>query len=555
MFWITGRIRKLTSRVEEFSTEALGTKGERIFSGDRLYQLEQRFKQLTEEVMDSHWKIKHEAEERAKRRAVREQKDRQLALLQDVTKAMKVGVLIKDSNGFRSVNELMEYFQERFGELSLFDIEKGGTKVRTITDKDEKECVFQLSSPDMLMDEQVILVNDITEQYKAEEEKEKLQRELTQSQRMESVGRLAGGVAHDFNNLLTAISGYAELARLKMREDEPIREYIDIIHNSSIRAADLTKQLLAFSRKQIIDPVVLNLNEEIDGILKLLGRLIGEHIEVAIKKSQDLWNILIDKTQIEQIVMNLALNARDAMPLGGKLILETENISVDATGARPHHNLKAGEYVRLSITDTGQGMSEEEQQYIFEPFYTTKALGKGTGLGLATVYGIVKQNRGFIYVYSETGKGTTFKIYLPRIQDAAESVKESLRYEDLPRGSEHILVVEDEYEVRKLFVRVLSKLGYAVLEAGDGQEGYDVFTQSDARIALLVTDVVMPKLSGKELAEMLHIKDPALKVIYMSGYTEHAILYNSVLEKGINFLQKPVSPKILAKAVRKALDS
>ncbi|GBE00018.1 blue-light-activated protein [bacterium BMS3Abin07] len=387
-----------------------------------------------------------------------------------------------------------------------------------------------------------------------ERARENMREQLLQAQKMEAVGRLAGGVAHDFNNILCAIIGYSELAMRKMAKDNPLRKNIETIHKSANRAATLTQQLLAFSRKQIIKPEILNLNALIEDMMKMLRRLIGEDIKIEIFQGEGLWNIKADPVQIEQMVMNLAINARDAMPKGGTLTIETENAVLDAEYAKAHLAVKPGEYVRLMVSDTGEGMTDDVKRHIFDPFFTTKETGKGTGLGLATVYGIVKQNGGNIYVYSETGKGTIFKIYSPRAQETKTEFK-SEELQVLPRGSETILLSEDEKEVREIATAFLSELGYTVLEAEDAEDALKMANRYHGRIHLLLTDVVMPGMSGNELAKEMRECCPEIKILYMSGYTENAIVKHGVLKNGINYLQKPFTVQELAQAIRRILES
>lgn len=383
--------------------------------------------------------------------------------------------------------------------------------------------------------------------------REEMWEQLLQAQKMEAVGRLAGGVAHDFNNILSAITGYAELAMRKMEKDDPLRRNIEIIHKSANRAATLTQQLLAFSRKQIIKPEVLNLNTLINDMMKMLKRLIGEDIRIEILQGEGLWNIKADRGQIEQVLMNLAINAMDAMPKGGTLTIETENVVLGKGYAEGHLSVTPGEYVRLVVSDTGQGMTDDVQRRIFEPFFTTKEGAKGTGLGLATVYGVIKQHRGNIYVYSEPGKGTTFKMYFPRVKEA-EKQFERQELQVLPRGTETILLVEDEKEVRELAAIVLSELGYTVLEAEDAEDALKMVKMYHGRIHLLLTDVVMPGMSGSALAKEIRECCPEIKILYMSGYTEDAIVKHGVLKNEINYLQKPFTTYEFAQAVRRVLN-
>lgn len=392
----------------------------------------------------------------------------------------------------------------------------------------------------------VSISKDITKEKALEEQ-------LLQAQRMEVIGRLAGGIAHDFNNYMSAVLGYGELALDNLKDEDPARKSVEIMISAGNMAAILTKQLLAFSRKQVINPVVLNLNKTIEEMGKMLGRLIGENIELEITTDPDLWNVKIDTSQIEQVVMNIVLNAKDAMSEGGKLKIETANVIFDEEYSKTHLDTPPGEYIMISFSDTGVGMPDEIKAHIFEPFFTTKEIGKGTGLGLSTVYGIVKQNNGHIFVYSEPGRGTTFKVYLPRVREDAEKKPEIT--DEKPHGFETILIVEDQDTVRQLAAETLSGLGYTVIEAKEGVDALELCRRYHGKIHLLLTDVVMPKMGGPELAEKIKIHQPEVKVIYMSGYTENAIGHEGILNKGINFISKPFTVSRLAKLVRNVLDT
>ncbi|MDQ2996271.1 MAG: PAS domain S-box protein [Chloroflexota bacterium] len=387
-------------------------------------------------------------------------------------------------------------------------------------------------------------------------ERKLLEAQLMQSQRLESVGRLAGGVAHDFNNLLTAIMGNTDLARDSLPTGHPAHADLDEIGKSSERAAELTRQLLAFARRQIIAPHVFDLNQLILDMDKLLRRLIGAHIDLIIRTTPDLWLVRADHGQIEQIVVNLAVNARDAMPSGGTLTIETGNVQLDHDYAHRHISVSPGRYVMLAISDTGTGMDEETQTQIFEPFFTTKAPGRGTGLGLATCYGIVKQHGGSIWPYSEPGHGSTFKIYLPQIEAPADHFPLRPNADDPPRGSETVLLAEDEPSVRTLAARVLRAQGYTVVEAENGDAALQLARGwTGAHLDLLLTDVVMPRMSGRTLAGHIQTLFPASAVLFISGYTDNAIVHHNQLDPGIIFLQKPFSPAALARKVREVLDS
>lgn len=383
-----------------------------------------------------------------------------------------------------------------------------------------------------------------------EREKEE---QLRQSQKMEAIGKLAGGVAHDFNNLLTAITGYSDLSLRHLDKTDRLYRNLQEIKKAGERAAGLTRQLLAFSRKQVLQPKVLDLNAVIVDLNKMLQRLIGEDIDMMLMLKPDLGKVKADPGQIEQILMNLLVNARDAMPVGGKLTIETANLYVNEQSAHGHPSVPQGCYVVLSVSDTGCGMDIATQERIFEPFFTTKEVGKGTGLGLSTVYGVVQQSGGDVWVESEVGKGTTFKVYLPREDELAESVEVETETV-IPAGTETVLLVEDETIVRKMTKEILQLSGYQVLEASNGQEALMVCEQHHDPVHLMLTDVVMPLMSGRELAEHLAQRRPEIKVLYMSGYTDDAIVHHGVLEKGTAFLEKPFTPNGLSRKVREVLD-
>ena len=379
--------------------------------------------------------------------------------------------------------------------------------------------------------------------------------QLVQSQKLEAVGRLAGGISHDFNNLLTVILGYTDISKRTLKEGDPLLRNLEEIGKASERAASLTRQLLAFSRKQVMQPKVFDLNTVVSDLKKMLRRMIGEDIELRVISEADLGNIKADPVQLEQVIMNLVVNARDAMPRGGKLSIETSNVYLDESYAREHVSVDPGEYVMLAISDTGCGMNEETRQRIFEPFFTTKESGKGTGLGLSMVYGIVKQSGGNIWVYSEEGRGTTFKIYFPRVTAEAEEYRRVGDTFEMPKGTETILLVEDAALVRTLARQVLETAGYKVLEAASAEAALTICEPNGTRIDLLLTDVVMPGMSGNDMSKILLARQPDMPVLYMSGYTDEAIVQHGVLEAGINFLQKPFSPGALALKVREVLDA
>jgi len=392
----------------------------------------------------------------------------------------------------------------------------------------------------------VTIIADITEQNNLEDQ-------LRQSQKMEAVGRLAGGVAHDFNNLLTVILGYCEIASMRAGGDDGLRENLSLIKQAGDRATLLVAQLLAFSRKQVLQTRILDLNEMVTTTDRMLRRLIGEDIDLVSITRPGLGHVRADAGQIEQIILNLAINARDAMPAGGKLTIETDNVELDESYCRTHAEVVPGRYVLIAVSDTGHGMDAETQARIFEPFFTTKELGKGTGLGLSTVFGIVKQSCGHIWLYSEPGKGATFKVYLPRVDGPVAISEAKTADAGSILGSETLLLTEDDYAVRSLARSVLEMYGYNVLEAASGREAIEIATRVPG-IGLLITDVVMPQMSGREVASEVREIVPQIRVLYLSGYAENAIIHHGVLDEGVAFLAKPFTPEGLARKVREALD-
>jgi nitrogen-specific signal transduction histidine kinase len=391
------------------------------------------------------------------------------------------------------------------------------------------------------------VVTDITEQRRLEEE-------LRQAQKMEAVGQLAGGVAHDFNNLLTVINGYNQLLMTSLPEGGRPRNYAQEVMQAAQRASSLTKQLLAFSRRQVTQPKLVDISVIVQNMTKMLRRLINEDIDLVTTLPPLRYKVLADPSQIEQIVLNLAVNARDAMPNGGKLTISTTEVVLDEHYTRTHLEAQPGPHVQISVSDTGHGMDAEIKRRVFEPFFTTKALGKGTGLGLSTVYGIVKQAGGNIWLYSEPGIGSTFKVYLPA-QTADAHPEAFVPASSNFRGIETVLVVEDEDGLRKLVVELLQQLGYRVLAAADGEEALKACTSHDGFIHLLLTDVVMPRANGKEIAKYLSKLRPAMRVLFMSGYPDETILHHGVLAPGVAFLQKPFTQEALGMKVREVLDS
>jgi len=386
-----------------------------------------------------------------------------------------------------------------------------------------------------------------------ERECQALEAQFLQAQKMEAVGRLAGGVAHDFNNLLTIILGYGEHALGRIHPEDPLRRMVEQMVAAAKRSASLTRQLLAFSRKQTLQPVVLDLNELVKNLDKMLRRLIGEDIDLRLALAENLPTVEVDPGQMEQVILNLAVNARDAMPTGGRLLIETASVHLDEAYAARHPDVTPGDYVQLSITDTGCGMDEETLSKIFEPFFTTKEAGKGTGLGLATVYGIVKQSGGHIWVYSEPGKGTTFKIYLPRAEKDCKDEEECQALLERARGGERVLVVEDEPALRALAKAVLERYGYRVEVVGSGEEALRLVEEGGFRPDLVVTDVVLPGMSGARLADQLKERMPGVRLLFMSGYTDDSVVRHGILEGHVPFLQKPFSVRDLLEKVRDVL--
>jgi PAS domain S-box-containing protein len=388
-------------------------------------------------------------------------------------------------------------------------------------------------------------------------ERRALEQQLRQSQKMEAIGRLAGGIAHDFHNLLMVISGYSEFLLERLGAEPHLRGPAQEIAGAAERASSLTRQLLAFSRKQMLAPRIVNLNDVATENIKMLTRMIGEDIDLVMVPGPNLWSVRADAGQIDQVIMNLAVNARDAMASGGKLTIETSNVTLDEDYARSHAPLPAGDYVMVAISDTGDGMDNETQSHIFEPFFTTKGT-KGTGLGLSTVYGIIKQSGGYIWVHSELGRGTTFKIYLPRVAStgqAAAHVAAPIEYRKVEPGTETILLVEDEANLRYLARQYLEKQGYKVIEAADGAVAMQIAVAHDKVIHLLLTDVIMPGMNGRELAQRISEIRPNVKVLYMSGYTENVIGHNGMLDAGVRLLQKPFTLRDLKSKVREVLDA
>jgi two-component system, cell cycle sensor histidine kinase and response regulator CckA len=418
--------------------------------------------------------------------------------------------------------------------------------------KDGRRVRVELNTSLIIQDGVVVGVQGIARDVT---ERKELEEQLRQAQKMEAVGKLAGGVAHDFNNLLTVINGYSDLLAKRLRAEDPLRLNVEEIKKAGERATSLTRQLLAFSRKQVLQPKVIDLNEVVRETEKMLRRLIGEDVELRASLGPWLGSVKADPGQMEQVLMNLAVNARDAMPHGGKLTISTENVYLDEEYAAHHVSVAPGRYVMLAVSDTGSGMDEETRARVFEPFFTTKEAGKGTGLGLSTVYGIVKQSGGYVWVYSEVGRGTTFKIYLPRVDAGAQLYSQTPSHARKLGGTETVLLAEDDELVRNMTRVILSDHGYKVLAEANGVAALSLFERTEEPIHLLLTDVVMPGMSGRELADRLTRLRPEMKVLFMSGYTEDAIVHHGVLDEGVNFIQKPFTPDDLARKVREVLGS
>ncbi len=397
------------------------------------------------------------------------------------------------------------------------------------------------------------VIQDVTDHMRTEKERDTLQIQLRHAQKMEAIGTLAGGVAHDFNNILTAIIGYGGLAKMNVKDDATTLRYMQQILEAANRAGDLTKRLLAFSRKQIIEPVLIDLNEIVGSIEKMLGRIMTEDIELSTVLSAVELPVLVDIGQVEQVVINLAANARDAMPDGGRLVIQTDAVNVDSRYAEAHIFEKMGMYAVLTVSDTGVGMDQETKENIFEPFFTTKEVGKGTGLGLSMVYGIIKQHNGNIDVHSEVGKGTTFRIYLPLTQTKRGEISKPVQA--LPGGKgETIIVAEDELQVREIIMSFLQKNGYKIIEAENGEEAIRKFKKNRGVVSLILLDVIMPVKNGREAYEEIKGIEPGVKTIFMSGYTDDIISRKGILEEGFDFISKPINPDTLMRKIRDVLD-
>ncbi len=449
---------------------------------------------------------------------------------------------------------LKHLWQDAFDNNKLFEIEY---RVRTKEGEYDHFAIrgVPVFNADGKFRQWIGTFTDITERVMAAETLRKTEDDLRQSQKLESVGRLAGGIAHDFNNMLTAINGYSDLTLRRLPPDDPLRANIEEIRKAGERSAELTHQLLAFSRQQILQEKVLDLNKVVADTSMMLERVIGEDVKLITALSPQIGKIKADPGQLSQVILNLVVNARDAMPQGGKLTIETKNVELDASYARNHRSVKPGNYVMMAVSDTGSGIDSETMDHMFEPFFTTKGVGKGTGLGLSTVYGIIKQSGGNIWVYTELEKGTTFKIYFPLISENGNSAEKSNLTTGMEKGTETILLVEDEELLRKLGREVLETGGYNVIEAQDGVDALAVCENLSEQIDLLLTDVVMPLMGGRELAEKLAEKYPKMRVLFTSGYTNDAIVRHGIIAEGTNFIQKPFTLDALSRKVREILDA
>ncbi len=507
-------------------------------------------------------------------KALRERERRLSAILATI----QDGFWMLDAQGrLTDVNEaycrMSGYTREEILRLAIFDLDTdalpsgatqrlarirtGGPELFEARHRRKDGGVFdvEVSATWLPIDEQfVCLCRDITKRRQAEAERERLQAQLAQSQKMESVGRLAGGVAHDFNNMLSVILGCAELALGKVDPAGPLHADLTEILNAAKRSTDITRQLLAFARKQTISPKVLDVNEVVEAMLKMLRRLIGEDIDLRWRPGSPLWPVKIDPTQIEQVLANLCVNARDAIAGVGTVTIETRQTAFDEAYCAAHPGFLRGEFVLLEVSDDGCGMDGKTLDNIFEPFFTTKEGQQGIGLGLATVYGIVKQNNGFFNVRSATGTGTTFRIYWPRHFGQAERLGTETTAETPPGRGETVLLVEDEAAIRRMSQTMLERLGYRVLSAGTPGEAVRLAAENTTGIHLVITDVVMPGMNGRELADKLHALYPHIRTLFMSGYTADVIAHRGVLEAGVQFLQKPFSFKDLGLKVRAILD-
>jgi two-component system, cell cycle sensor histidine kinase and response regulator CckA len=532
---LTGSLERLGAAIERSLREA-STRVARQEAERALRESEERYRRIIETTNEGVWLV-----DRAMRTTF---VSRRMSALLGYSSAELLGQPLLDFVHEASRSSVTEYLAIR-ERSSAYQVEA------RLVRADGKDLWVLLDSAPILEDRsdagRLVMAMDISQRKRLEEQ-------LRQALKMEAVGNLAGGIAHDFNNLLSVILGYAEMVMTELKPGDPIRADLEEIHRASERARDLTKQLLAFSRRQVLEPRTLDLNQVLRGMEQMLRRLLREDIELAFLTAPQLGRVCADSGQVEQIVMNLLVNARDAIRGAGKIAIETGNVELTAEYAAEHHGVTPGPYVMLAVGDTGAGMDAATQEHIFEPFFTTKGADGGTGLGLSTVFGIVKQSGGHIWVYSEPGRGTTFRIYFPRTEAALDAVVPV----ELPQtlhGTETVLVVEDQEQVRTLIRVILRRHGYNVLEAPNGGEALLICESFPATIHLLLTDVVMPRMSGRELASRLAPLRPEMGVMYVSGYTENTIVHHGVLDAGVAFVQKPITPEVLARKVRQFLDA
>ncbi|HWQ15764.1 MAG TPA: ATP-binding protein [Roseiflexaceae bacterium] len=536
-------LRRALAATLEHEQQLVSEIAARAQAEERLKQSEARLRALFENTNEAIWSVDRDYRLLTFNSFFREQ------FLLAFGKRIEVGMGLADLLPADAAPELHHYWRQLYDGALAGEIVRGEQQYDIQGQRRYYVVSLYPISADGAITGVSVFSRDITE-------RKRLEAQLLQAQKMEGIGRLAGGVAHDFNNLLTAIIGNAQLALESLPADHEARAEVAEIAGAAFRASALTRQLLAFARRQIIEPHVIDLNQLVLGMDALLRRLIGEDIELVTMPGPALWSVRADPGQIEQVIVNMAVNARDAMPRGGKLTIETRNVALDQAYARQHLSVVPGSYVLLAVSDTGEGMDEQVRERIFEPFFTTKEQGRGTGLGLATCYGIVKQHGGYIWVYSEPGHGTSFKIYLPRADEPAEGLPHAEEPRAALHGGETILLVEDEAAVRALAARVLRAQGYTVLEAAHPDEALAIAAvQPAGSIHLLLTDVVMPGMSGRALAEELLRRSPGIKALFISGYTDNAIVHHGRLDPGVAFLPKPFAPATLARRVREILDS
>jgi len=534
----TGELADANRELKESRQAALKTMEDALETSRKLQESEDKYRQLIEQSSDAIYLFHNNRFEIVNQKFC------------SIFSTTPVEVANPDFDLLASIAEEAKLLVEQ----QLKYAKKGETPESTyefaVISQDGKKTILEASVSSIKYEHDYAIqgiLRDITERKQLEEQ-------LHQSQKMEAIGQLAGGVAHDFNNILTVIAGYSEILLTRIGRSSAEYGAVQQIREAGNRAASLTRQLLAFSRKQILKPQTINLNDLITNLEKMLGRLIGEDVDLTTYLAADLAMIKADPGQIEQVIVNLAVNARDAMPKGGKLTIETDNINLDETYINKHRDIQAGNYVLLTISDNGIGMDKATQKRVFEPFFTTKSRDKGTGLGLATVYGIIKQSGGNILVYSEPDKGTVFKIYLPMVEETVVTAKEKAEIREKLSGSETILVVEDEEPVLGLIEKALKQFGYHLITARDGFEAINKVKNFEGTIHLLLSDVVMPNLSGKELSLKIKKLHPETRICFMSGYTDNAIVHHGVLDENTNFIQKPFSPDVLLKKLREVLD-